>query len=347
MKKWIILTALVGIVALVAGLYTIYQYSPPRTGVTVVDQLGREVHIQKAERIISVWPEATRVLFALGVGNKIVGLDGHSATCPILVRAFPEVKNIAVVGKVGELSIEKMAELKPDLIFMYTDDPDLVERIQNTLSKPVVAVRFNPPGARDWSFHIITIIGTAVGKEERAHQLRTYLEEKLLKITRITSTIPESEKPKAYQAWAYDLFRTMVWSSEIIYGGGINVALAPQKYGTGVPWVTVSLEQIITWNPDVIILHGFGKWNPEDVLDDPGWQPINAVRNRRVYKLTMGWAGWDLAGIVIQTMQCAKVFHPGKFTDLDVEKEANEIFKLVYGVDGLYTRLKKDYRLSI
>ena len=100
-------------------------------------------------------------------------------------------------------------------------------------------------------------------------------------------------------------------------------------------------------NPDIIILHGFGKWKPEDLYNDPNWQPIKAVKERRVYKLTLGWAGWDLAGTVIQTMQCAKVFHPDKFKDLNVEAEANEVFRFVYGVDGLYSRLKRDYGLSI
>jgi hypothetical protein len=51
--------------------------------------------------------------------------------------------------------------------------------------------------------------------------------------------------------------------------------------------------------------------------------------------------------MVIQVLQCVKVFHPDVFKDLNVEVEANKIFKFVYGVDGLYTRLKVDYGLSI
>jgi len=208
----------------------------------------------------------------------------------------------------------------------------------------VICVRFNPPGKRDWSYDIISIIGTAVGRKERADQLKAYLEGKFSEITKITSAIPDAEKPKVYQARADDLLKTLAWSSEIIYGGGINVAYNPQQQA---PWYSVSLEQIIEWNPDIIILHGFGKWKPEDLYNDPYWQPIKAVKEHRVYKLTIGWVGWDLGGTVIQTMQCAKVFHPDKFKDLDVEAEANEVFRFVYGVDGLYSRLKRDYGLSI
>jgi len=344
-KLWIAVLALVIVAASCTFYFSIPKNPQEKVGVKVVDQIGREVYVEKAERIVSLWPEATRVLFALGVGNKVVGLDSSSRTCPILTRAFPQIVNITDVGRVGgTFDVEKIAKLKPDVIFMRTDDRDLAESIQTKLNVPVICVRFNPPGKRDWSYDIISIIGTAVGRKERADQLKAYLEGKFSEITKITSAIPDAEKPKVYQARADDLLKTLAWSSEIIYGGGINVAYNPQQQA---PWYSVSLEQIIEWNPDIIILHGFGKWKPEDLYNDPYWQPIKAVKEHRVYKLTIGWVGWDLGGTVIQTMQCAKVFHPDKFKDLDVEAEANEVFRFVYGVDGLYSRLKRDYGLSI
>jgi len=342
-KTWIAI--LVAIIASCTVGFLMLGRPQEEAGVKIVDQLEREVYVKRAERIVSLWPEATRVLFALGVGNRVVGVDSASRTCPILTRAFPQIVNITDVGSVGgTFDVEKIAELKPDVIFARTDDRELAESIQTKLNVPVICVRFSPPGKRDWSYDIISIIGAAVGRSQRADQLKAYLEEKLSEITKITSTIPDSGKPRVYQARADDLLKTLVWSSEIIYGGGINVAYNPQQQA---PWISVSLEQVILWNPDAIILHGFGRFKPEDLYSDPNWQTIKAVKERRVYKLTMGWVGWDPAGTVIQTMQCAKVFHPDKFENLNVESEANEIFKFVYGVDGLYSRLKKDYGLSV
>ncbi len=343
-KLWIIALLLAIVVASCITGLLLLRAPQGKACVKVVDQLGREVCVAKAERIVSLWPEATRVLFALGVGDKVVGLDSHSRTDPILTRAFPWIANITDVGSVsGTFDLEKIAKLKPDVIFMNTDNRELAERIQASLNVPVVCVRFNPPGTREWSFDIISIIGRVVGREERARQLRAFLEEKLSEITRITSAISDSEKPRVYQAFAYDLLTTYAWHGHIEYGGGINVAYNPNAP----PWYSVSLEQVVSWNPDIIILHGFGKFNPEDLYNNPNWQLIKAVREHRVYKLTMGWVGWDPAGIVINTIQCAKIFHPDKFKNLDVESEANEIFKFVYGVENLYTRLKKEYGLSI
>ncbi|MDI3502786.1 MAG: iron complex transport system substrate-binding protein, partial [Archaeoglobi archaeon] len=101
----------------------------------------------------------------------------------------------------------------------------------------------------------------------------------------------------------------------------------------------------LKWNPDVIILHAFGSANPEDLMNDPKWQPVKAVKEGKVYKLLIGWVGWYPECFVINIMAYAKVLHPDKF-DYDVEKEANEILKFFYGVDGLYTKLKEDFNLS-
>ncbi|MCD6530060.1 ABC transporter substrate-binding protein, partial [Candidatus Bathyarchaeota archaeon] len=224
------------------------------------------------------------------------------------------------------------------------------ENIQTTLNVPVVCVRFNPPGTRDWSYDIISIIGAVVGKKEKAEQLKTYLEQKLSEVTSITSTIPDSEKPKVYVTMVDDPLTTLTWSSEVDYAGGINVA---KSMNATRPWMKVSLEQVIRWNPDIIIIPGVciprrEGINPEDLLNNPDWQAIKAVKNGKVYRVTwLGFFGFDPAGTVISTFQRAKLFHPNLFRNLDVEREGNEIFKAVYGVDGLYTELKKESGASI
>lgn len=309
----------------------------------VIDQLGREVFLpDRIGRLASLWPESTATLYALGLGDKIVGVDSYSNTSPVLTRAFPQVKEITDVGNVfaGTLSIEKIAQLKPDIVFMSTDHPDVADRIQKSLGIPVVCVRMHPPPERKISFDLVTIIGKCTGKEKRGEELKNHFERKLLEITSVTSKIPDSKKPKVYQAFAFDLLRAAGYFDTIELGGGKSVT-----GGTTQAWVTVSLEDVLQWNPDVIILHGLGKFTPEDVLTDPRWQPIKAVKERKVHRLFLGWMGLDPPVFVINVMQYARVFHPEKF-NFDIEKEANELLKEFYGIDGLYRKLKSDYRLS-
>jgi len=313
--------------------------------VKVTDQLGREIILpHEADRVVSLWPEATRVVFALGAEDKIVGIDSSSKTCPILKTAFPEINETPDVGSStsGTLSNEAIAKLNPDVIFMSTDNPDLSDRIQKSLGVPVVCVRFNPPPSRKYSFDLFSIIGKCVGKEARGEEVKSYLEQNMSEVISVTSKLPDSEKPKVYVTFAYDLLKTIGYFDVVDLAGGKNIDLAGGKKDA---WVTVSLEDLNKWNPDVIILHGFGNFAPQDVLNDSNWQQITAVKNKRVYKLTLGWTGFDPAGFVVNVMLMAKVFHPDKF-DINVENEANQIFEEVYGVEGLYGKLKGRYGLS-
>ena len=81
----------------------------------------------------------------------------------------------------------------------------------------------------------------------------------------------------------------------------------------------------------------------ERVLADPVLQPVNAVKNQSVY-YTRGWMmGWDSPTGVTEAFYMAKIFHPDKFKDLDVEKECNGILERFYGAGGLYTWLLENY----
>ncbi len=311
--------------------------------IKVVDQAGRVVEISKAERIVSLWPEATRVLFALGVEDKIVGLDSDSKKCPILTRAFSDkLKEIPDVGSAvrGTLSLEKLAKLKTDIVFVRTEDRELADKIQQTLGIPVVCVRmdkFNPPQT---SFDIITIIGKCVGKEDRAKKLRDYLEHKIDEIKAITSKMPDSEKPKVYLASPYDLNSVIALATDIEIAGGKCLSVYCKSWACH-----VSFEQIASWNPDVILLHAYGRFMPDDLKKNSEWQKIKAVKEGRVYRILFGYVGKDPGLFVVNVLTEAKILHPDKF-HYNVEKEVNEIFKTLYGVDGLYTKLKEDFKLS-
>lgn len=310
------------------------------------DQADRIVQLpEKVEAIVSLWPEATRVIYALGAQDMLVGLDSHSRTCPILAAAFPEVKDKVDVGSPlrGTFSIESLAGLSPDIVFTRTDDQELADEIQESLGIPVICVRIHPM-LKEYSFDLFTIIGKCIGKEKQGMKLQDYLEQQMASITSITSDIPDSERPAVYQAFAQDLLKTIATFDVIDLAGGRSVA---EGGGKGSAWYSVNFEDVLSWNPDIVILHGFGRFTPEDLNADQGWQQIKAVENGKVFKLTLGWAGWDPGGFVINVMQNAKVFHPDKFGELNVEERANAIFEEIYGVEGLYTELKKEYGLSL
>ncbi len=343
MKK-IILVLLLSFIILGCIQKTTIQ-KPVPTKITIIDQAGRKVEIpKKVDRIVSLWPEATRVLFALGLQKKIVGLDTDSKKDPILNAAFPNfLKNIPDVGSSvrGTLSIEKIAKLKPDIIFVRTEDKSLADKIQQTLGIPVVCVRmdkFNPPRT---SFEIIKIIGKCVGKERRAEELVNYLESKLSYIRSKIRDIPEKDRPKVYAASPFNINAEITLATSIKIAGGKSFSAYCKN------WVcTISFEQIAKWDPNIILLHAFGKYTLKSLKTSPEWSKLRAVREGKVYRILFGYVGKDPGLFVINVLSEAKIFYPQIF-HYNLDKIANGIFKEEYGVSGVYTKLKKEFNLSL
>ena len=121
--------------------------------------------------------------------------------------------------------------------------------------------------------------------------------------------------------------------------GGVNLAgdLYPSTW-----WghSEVSKEQIIDWDPEVILVCNPSKEQKyvtaEQVLSDPTLQTVSAVKNGRVYN-TKGWyAGWDPATGLCECLYLAKLFYPDRFEDLNGEEECNSILEEFYDTPNLY-----------
>jgi iron complex transport system substrate-binding protein len=314
---------------------------------TLVDQAGRVVMVPRPiERVVAFTPEALRIMIALGEEEKLVGTDFHSPkyvfdTYP---KVFPEGKELPTVGYGSDPNLELIVSLKPDAVFAHVDHLEGVKAIQN-LGIPVVCVY----SYKTWDkiFEEIGIIGTVSGKEKEAEELISYFTTKNTEVEEITSQIPDSEKPTVYLAFGSPITkRTPVVYDPVNLAGGLlvtrNILGTPGRGGT--TRADVSKEQIIEWNPDIILIpHHWKTSEPtiENVLSDPDLQTINAIKNRRVHYTLSGLTFYmaDQPRVFTEILIMAKLFHPDKFEDLDVEKEGNEIFERFYHVDGLWTEL--------
>ncbi|HEC32236.1 MAG TPA: hypothetical protein ENI41_07080 [Deltaproteobacteria bacterium] len=319
---------------------------------TLIDMADRTVTVPRPiERIALVGMlNSLRTLVQLGAADKIVVTSTvvryiydepyKSKYFSPLHRAAPELGELPRVDY-RDPSLEVILTLEPDVILSYGaySNPDT---IQAGTGIPTVCAAKSTGG--DLSFEQLRLIGWVVGKEERAEELISYVNEKLDELREVTSEIPDSEKPKVYVAHLgggapKDITTAMVRYDPVEIAGGINVA----RECVGGCVVTVSKEQIIKWNPDIILMGS----NPskehrvsiEDVLSDPVLQSVNAVKNKKVYYTKGCMIGWDPATVTTEAFYFAKLFHPDKFKDLDVEETCNEILEKFYGVDGLYTEM--------
>ena len=308
----------------------------------IIDQYDRNVMLYRpTERIVCPSIANMRVIIHCGGLDKFVGSSAYVekyADNMIAVTAHPKLKELPFVGYTGQGNYELMTILKPDVIVTSSGYADAT---QEATGVPIVSIS-SPAYYDAGSFDGYRTTGKVIGKEEETDELISFIQEEFEKITEVTSQIPEDEKPKVYLAfWCRQgITKTPGNYEPVEIAGGRNVA----KEHMGGSSVTVLKEQIIDWCPDIILIHSGSKQHRvtiEDVLSDPELATLNATKNGNVNYTKGYYISWDPATGVTESIYMAKLFHPDKFKDLDVEREGNRILKRFYGVDGLYTWMQE------
>ena len=316
---------------------------------TVIDQADRIVTVpMPIERVVTTFPSVTRAILVVDGSDRLVGVSSiltKYSDKMLCLQAYPELNELPTVGMHTEPNAESILALKPDVVFSWSGNADV---LQEKTGIPVITIT-TPSYFDEGSWDSYRLAGNILGKEEEVEELISYANEKIEEVTEVTSEIPEDEKPKVYFVSCCrgicEITKTWGRYAPGDIAGGINVA-EDQVLSSGSS--IVSKEQIIDWNPDIILLHGGSKtdgWDLsiEDIIADPDLQTVNAVKDGNV-NYTKGYMiGWDPATGLTEAFYMAKLFHLDKFEDLDVEEKNNEILKRFYGVDGLYTWLLENY----
>ncbi|MEA3314113.1 MAG: ABC transporter substrate-binding protein [Caldisericota bacterium] len=321
---------------------------------TVLDATDRIVTINKpVERIASSsMPQDIRTICALGAADKIVGIPDiitdEADRFPAIYIPHPELLELPIAGSpyFGGPYLEVIASLEPDLVLVSYADADAVQEAVGVPTIAVPAIDMNALAFK--GFKWLKMMGYVLGEQERAEYLSSYFNDKLDEVSDVTSEI--DEKPEVYLAFWTDFTYTPATYAPVEVAGGINVADDPGTYGPyGSFMWQVSKEQIITWNPDRILIHSYiptmHMISMDDVLDDLDLQTIPAVENKDIYYTKGFQFGWDPATGVVECFYMAKLFHPDEFAGLDVEGEGNEILEEVYGVDGIWTEMNDMFDL--
>ncbi|MBN2200032.1 MAG: ABC transporter substrate-binding protein [Candidatus Aminicenantes bacterium] len=313
----------------------------------VRDSLGRTVAVPaRVERVLSLQPEVTRIIVALGAGSRLVGRDDFVARFDHLFPLiYPSQSGLPVVSSAdGFPKLETVMRLDPDLIFASPSEAGVPDILQKKTGKPVLA--FSSMGRFEDLGREILWVGEALGRRERAEELAGFLKRRLEDIRRLTDGVSDKVKPAVYVSFWGSFTRSPVGYEPVAAAGGRNLAdgLLPSRLGTIA--TEVNLEKILAWDPEIILLHG--NYLPrertvtvEGVLNDPRLRSVRAVRNRKVFYTFGFWYWWDPALALVETLMLAKLFHPETFREVDINREGNSIFKLFYGLEGGFDVLRR------
>ncbi len=247
------------------------------TGITVIDDYGESVYIPaQPQRIISLAPSNTEILYAMSLGDRIVGVTDYCN--------YPnQTENIKKVGGFSTVDVEKVISLKPDLVVASQGNSEEVVNQLRALGLTVISLY---PNDIEGVLHDIELIGEVTGSQEIAAELITDLQQRMDKVTKKTSTL--EEKPSAVH---------VVWHDPIYVSGTdtfqdivITKAGAQNAFPDIEMWGIVGMEEFIASDPDIIIVNsgnGMGD-NSEHVIyeyfmTEPRMQQLSAVQNGRIY----------------------------------------------------------------
>ena len=236
-----------------------------------------DLHLPRGpRRIVCLTEEPTEILYALGEGDRVVGISAYTLRPPEAKAEKPVVS--AFIGG----SVDKICALKPDLVIGFSD-------IQANLARDLIAANlqvliFNQRSLQE-ILGVILDIGCLVGAQERAEALiASYIQ----RIEAAQSRAAQrAARPRVYfEEWDDPMICGIRWVSELIeVAGGIDVFRA-QSHGGHAKERTLTVEQVIAAAPDIMLASWCGK--PLDVaavLNRPGMADVPAVATGRIHEI--------------------------------------------------------------
>ena len=268
---------------------------------------GTEFRLEKpAERIISLAPSNTEVLFALGAGKQVIGREDFS-NFPAEAAQIPSIG-----GSMGKYNMEEIVKLQPDLILA---SPLTASEVLQSLKEitPNVYVVSNPTDLEGMYANLVNV-GTLTGHKAEAETLVEGLRARAKVVQDKVAGV--TEKPKVF----YELDATdpaKPWTAgqgtfiDLLIGlaGGQNIA------GELPAYAQLSQEELIVQNPDIILLGDslYGGITPESVAARPGWDAIAAVQSGRVLAFNDDLVSRPGPRMIDGLEELAKVIHPELF----------------------------------
>lgn len=295
--------------------------------VTVTDQLGREVTIeQEPETIVSGYYISTSLLIALGLEDRLTGIEAKADSRNIYQLSAPQVIDLPSVGTAKEFDLEGCAALEPDLIVLPARLESVIPSLEE-LGFTVVAVN---PEDKALLEEAVTLLGAATNTVERADELLAFHD---LQAEPLAAALDGLDTPSVYLAGNSALLSVagpeMYQNSLIEQAGGANVAAEiTEDY-----WAEVSYEQLLAWDPDYIILAADAEYTVDSVLEDENLQDCTAVQNENVFRFPNTIEAWDspVPSSILGSMWLASVIHPDDYPAENWMQAASDYYETFYG----------------
>lgn len=302
------------------------------SSVAIEDQDGRSFDLaQPVERIFSPYGLATYMVYALGAADRLVNANYLGARDPegaaAMTRIDPRFREIGVDAPEDTTNAEFVATLTPDLVLASTDSDWVV---------PVEAIGIPVIGFEGESLErmrdAMRILGAALGPDAaaRADAWIAYYDDVLAKVERATAGATERPRVLFTGTERTRVASGAMYQSAVIEAAGGTSVTA--HLGGG--WNDVDIEQVLVWDPELVLVPPYGRASVEAIVEDPEWQLLEAVRSGNVLRVPKLVAPWDtpVPDSVLAVVWLAEVLH-GDLTGLDCAGETTYFYRRFYDYD--------------
>jgi len=271
MRKMRKLTFFIVVLSLFATIFSGCQ--PQFQPGTYTDDMGREVRIERVpQRIISLAPSHTEILFALGLSDRVIGVTRYCN--------YPEeAKEKEIIGGFATPDIEKIIALKPDLVLAFgTVQTSQVAELEDRGQ----TVFWLYPHTVEDILESFVRIGEITGKVDAAKQLKEGIEERIRVVQENVKDIPEREKVTVFRVMGLDPPATIggdaFQTDTYRLAGGRNVFGNTKK-----DYFQFDLQTLVTLEPDIIVICGEDEEEAKArIKSQEGWEDLEAVKTDRI-----------------------------------------------------------------
>lgn len=313
---------------------------------TITDDAGRELEIPTADAIQSIFfTSGLAQVYIIALDPDKLGGSAAKFTDEELQFLPDGIEKLPYMGTLhNNDEIDREALLVEDIDIMFSisgvgltsANISEAEEIQAQTNIPVVLV----DGSFDKVGHAFRFLGEILNKQERAEELASYVDKIYEEVSSVVATIPEKDRIPIYYAEGAEGLQTEPASSQhmlaFLEAGALDVATCEETYGGGM--TDVSLEQVLKWDPEVII-----SWDSdirggayEDIKTNKDWADITAVKDGRVYAMpNLPWAWCDRPpGVnrIIGLEWVCNLLYPDIY-QIDIVERTQEFFKVMLNVE--------------
>lgn len=318
---------------------------------TIIDHAGNEVTLpEEINRIVvtDTLPLPSVLSLYLDSAEKLVGISPVSmsaAKAGLLGELYPEILDADTsFFENNELNIESLLALEPDLVFYNAQNKELGESLASAgLTAVAVSVTKWDYNAADTFDAWMDLLADIFPEEkEKAEAAKEYGEKVEEEIQDKTDELKDEEKKNVFFLFNYS-DTALVTSGKNFWGqywcDAINAVNVGEEIEAERSNASVNMEQVYSWDPEIIFISNFTKAMPEDLynntIGDNDWSSVSAVKNEQVYKMPLGaYRSFTLGADTPMTlMWLAKTVYPDLFEDVDMTEEVENYYKEVYNIE--------------